>query len=106
MHEVPQEIGDYAILLYGGFSKERALTYNFLSALLAILGAVFAFFFLGESSLMKTFLIPFAAGGFIYMALVDLMPELHKKTRYGKLSAQIATLLAGIGLMGWLKMTH
>ena len=103
IHEIPQEIGDYAILLYGGFSKKRALTYNFLSALLAILGAVFAFFFLGESSLMKTFLVPFAAGGFIYMALVDLMPELHKRACYGKLSAQIATLLAGIGLMGLLK---
>ena len=50
--------------------------------------------------------VAFAAGGFIYMALVDLMPELHKKTRYGKLSAQIATLLAGIGLMGWLKMIY
>jgi zinc and cadmium transporter len=55
---------------------------------------------------MKTFLVPFAAGGFIYMALADLMPELHKKTRYGRLSAQIATLLAGIGLMGWLKMAQ
>lgn len=106
IHEVPQEIGDYAILLYGGFSKRRALTYNFLSALLAMLGAVIAFIFLGESVLMKKFLVPFAAGGFIYMALVDLMPELHKKACFGTLSAQIATLLAGIGLMGLLKIIH
>ena len=106
IHEIPQEIGDYAILVYGGFSKKRALTWNFLSALLAILGAVIAFFFLGGSFLMKNFLVPFTAGGFIYMALVDLMPELHKKSRYGKLSAQIAALLAGIGLMGLLKTVH
>ena len=92
-HEVPQEIGDYAILLYGGFSKRKALTHHFLSALLAMLGAVIAFFFLGESFLMKRFLVPFAAGGSIYMALVDLMPELHKISCYGKRSAQIAALL-------------
>lgn len=103
IHEVPQEIGDYAILLYGGFSKRKALTYNFLSALLAILGAVIAFIFLEKSFLMERFLVPFAAGGFIYMALVDLMPELHKRACYGKLSSQIATLLAGIGVMGLLK---
>lgn len=103
IHEVPQEVGDYAILLYGGFSKRRALVYNFLSALLAILGAVIAFFFLRESFLMKRFLVPFAAGGFMYMALVDLMPELHKKNRCGKLSARVAALLAGLGLMGLLK---
>ena len=106
IHEIPQEIGDYAILVYGGFGKRRALAYNFLSALLAILGAVTAFFFLRESSLMKTFLIPFTAGGFIYLALVDLMPELHKISCYGKRSAQIAALLAGLGLMGLLKTVY
>jgi zinc and cadmium transporter len=78
LHEIPQEVGDFAVLLHSGYSKKRALLLNFLSALTAILGAAI-FFILGqvaENSLL--YFVPIAAGGFIYIAVADLMPELNK----------------------------
>lgn len=78
-HEIPQEIGDFASLLYGGFSKSKAIFFNFLSALTAILGAVFVLFFKNYLKELPIFLIPFAAGNFIYIACSDLIPELHKE---------------------------
>jgi len=99
-HEIPQEIGDFGILVYGGLSKGKALFYNFLSAIIAILGAILMYFF---SSFFPslTLLLAFAAGGFIYMATTDLIPELHKETQPAKSAAQFLLLVLGIALM-WL----
>ncbi|MEM3641857.1 MAG: ZIP family metal transporter, partial [Candidatus Bathyarchaeia archaeon] len=72
-HEIPQEIGDFGVLVYGGFNKRKALAYNFISALTAILGALATYFLVCLQSL-ETLLLPFAAGGFIYIAATDLMP--------------------------------
>lgn len=102
-HEIPQEIGDFGVLIYGGFSKKKALAYNFVSALTAILGAIITYFLTFVQSL-ETMLVPFAAGGFIYIAATDLMPELHKKSRAGTSVVQLLALILGIALMAYLKM--
>lgn len=79
LHEIPQEIGDFAVLLHSGFSRAKALWLNFATALTSILGVI-AVFVLGEvSEIISLWLIPIAAGGFIYIAMSDLIPELHKK---------------------------
>ncbi len=78
LHEIPQEIGDFGILVYGGFSQKRALFFNFLTALTAILGAIVGIL-MSSSDHLLLFLIPFAAGNFIYIAGSDLIPELHKE---------------------------
>src|SRR3989338_3998042 len=77
-HEVPQEMGDFAVLVHGGFSKAKALLYNFLSALTCILGALLGFFISTRLENITSALIPLAAGTFIYIAASDLIPELHK----------------------------
>lgn len=78
LHEIPQEVGDFSVLLHAGYSKLRALWLNFLSALTALLGAL-VFFVLGEQiESVIMYVLPVAAGGFIYIAMTDLIPELQK----------------------------
>jgi len=102
-HELPQELGDFAILVYGGVGRMKALMLNLLSGLVAVMGALVGYYQMHHVVWLKDFLIPFTAGGFIYLALVDMVPELHRETCGPKSLAQTATLLAGLGLMGWLK---
>lgn len=102
-HELPQELGDFAILVYGGFGRMKALLFNLLSALVAVMGALVAYYQMHRVPWLRDFLIPFTAGGFLYLALVDMVPELHRRTGGRKALAQTAALLAGLGLMGWLK---
>ncbi len=78
LHEIPQELGDFGVLIYAGFSRKRALFYNFISAFIAIIGVLLAYFLYSYNELLSLFLIPFAAGGFIYIAASDLIPEIHK----------------------------
>ncbi len=96
LHEIPQEIGDFAVLLHSGYTKSRALWLNFLSALFAILG-VFMAFLLGEmGEVFILWVLPIAAGGFIYVAVADLIPELHK-TKEAKYSIlQIIAVIVGV----------
>ncbi|HJW97214.1 MAG TPA: ZIP family metal transporter [archaeon] len=77
-HEIPQEIGDFGVLLHGGFKKRKALFMNFLTALTAVAGTVVALF-IGAVEGAHPYLLAFAAGGFIYIASTDLIPELHRK---------------------------
>ena len=100
-HEIPQEIGDFGVLIYGGLSKRKALTYNFISALTAILGAIVTYYVVFLRS-NYALLVPFAAGGFIYIAATDLMPELHKKSHAGESIIQLLSILLGLGLMAYL----
>lgn len=100
-HEIPQEIGDFGVLIYGGLSKRKALTYNFISALTAILGAIVTYYVVFLRS-NYALLVPFAAGGFIYIAATDLMPELHKKSHAGESIIQLLSILFGLGLMAYL----
>jgi len=99
LHEIPHEIGNFGSLVYGGFSRGRALLFNFLTALAAILGALIVLTVSVNFTEINKFLVPFAAGGFIYVASSDLIPELHKNTEAKKSLLQIATFVAGIGLM-------
>lgn len=102
-HEIPQEIGDFGILVYGGLGKKRALMYNFLSAITAIAGALITYF-IGFIQNVEQALVPFAAGGFIYIAATDLMPELHKRHQPGDSLIQPFVILFGIGLMAFLRV--
>ena len=100
-HEIPQEIGDFGVLIYSGLGKRKALTYNFISALTAILGAIVTYYVVYLRS-NYALLVPFAAGGFIYIAATDLMPELHKKSHAGESIIQLLSILFGLGLMAYL----
>ena len=96
LHEIPQEIGDFAVLLHSGYTKNRALWLNFLSALTAIAGAV-VLFGLGEiAQLSSSLFLPIAAGGFIYIAVADLIPELQKTKELKYSILQILTVIIGI----------
>ncbi len=96
VHEIPQEIGDYAILVYGGFDKIKALFYNFLTALSAFAGALLVLFVTPNITETLPYLLSFGAGGFIYIASTDLLPELHKHNEIGKSLLQFALLILGV----------
>ena len=100
-HEIPQEIGDFGVLLHGGFSKSKALLFNFLSALTAVIGGLIAVLASGIVPSLADYLIPIAIGGFIYIASSDLIPELHKNFQTKKSIIQILCLVAGIAVMAW-----
>jgi len=96
-HEIPQEIGDFSILVYGGLKPWRALFYNFLIQTTAIAGALVAYFFAAGVEGFSVFLLPFAAGGFIYIATADLLPELHHSTgNFQKAIMQLVSFLVGV----------
>lgn len=105
-HEIPQEIGDFGILIHAGMGKVKALKLNFLTALAAFAGAliVIAFNQFFSFSNFLFYLIPFATGNFMYIALSDLVPEMHKEVRVGKSFAQLVAFLFGIALMLSLKL--
>jgi zinc and cadmium transporter len=95
-HEIPQEIGDYGVLLHGGFSKNKALLFNFLTALTAVLGALLALALSAYIENFTVFLLSFAAGEFIYIAGSDLVPELHKETEPSKSLLQLIAFIFGV----------
>ncbi len=98
LHEIPQEVGDFGVLIHAGYSKGKALWFNFLSGLAALLGAFVAFLLGSMTETITLMLVPIAAGGFIYIALSDLIPELHgqsdKTVRHGAL--QFFWILMGV----------
>lgn len=103
LHEIPQEIGDFGVLIHAGYSRAKALWFNFLSALTAVVGVVITFLLSNSSELLTMWLVPVAAGGFIYIALSDLIPELHK-TEHNVLHSilQLSAVIIGIGAMALL----
>jgi len=98
-HEIPQELGDYSILLYGGFSKKKALAYNFLIALTAFAGALAVFFVSGFVANITPYLVAIGAGGFIYLAGTDLLPKLHEEKKPSSSLVQFACMIAGAGII-------
>lgn len=99
LHEIPQELGDFGVLVYGGFSKKKALFFNFLSALTAMAGAVVGYFLTTFAQGFTGFILPLTAGGFIYIATSDLIPEIHKQTNLRRSSAAFFAFLLGIIFM-------
>ncbi len=98
-HEIPQELSDFGVLIYGGFTTKKALFYNFLTALSAILGAFFGLILNNQIKNLTFYLVPFAAGNFIYIAGSDLIPELHKEVALYKNLKQIAFFILGIAII-------
>jgi zinc and cadmium transporter len=99
LHEIPQEIGDFGLLLHAGYSRARALFVNFLSALTAFVGVGIAFWLADTSEALIPLIAAFAAGNFIYIALADLVPELHKTVGGKRSIAQFLVILAGLAVM-------
>jgi zinc and cadmium transporter len=98
LHEIPQELGDFGILVHSGMSPRRALAMNLFSALASILGAVVALL-LADFAEIERLLLPFTAGAFVYIASTDLIPELHKEPEIRKSFIQLIALVAGIAVM-------
>lgn len=103
LHEIPQELSDFAVLVYGGFTKKKALFFNFASALMAIIGAVAGYFIADLSKNFSNIILPFTAGGFIYIATSDLIPELHKENDLKRATAAFFAFLLGIIFMALAK---
>ncbi|MDA2936614.1 ZIP family metal transporter, partial [Patescibacteria group bacterium AH-259-L05] len=103
LHEIPQEIGDFGILVYGGFKKTRALVLNFISASTVIVGGIVGFFLIGKVEQLIIFLLPFAAGNFIYIASSDLVPEIKHRVNIGASIIHFFIFLLGIVLMALLR---
>jgi len=101
LHEIPQEIGDFGVLVHGGLSIKKALIFNFLSAVTSILGAIVALMVGSHLKGFTTALVPITAGGFIYIAGSDLIPELHEGCNVKISSAflQLIFLLLGVAIM-------
>ncbi len=98
-HEIPQEIGDFGVLLYAGFKKSRALFFNFLVALTAIMGGIIGYFLSFSLENFTAYLLPFAAGGFLYISTSDLIPEIRKETNLKKSLISFSFFLIGILIM-------
>jgi len=98
-HEIPQEVGDFAILLHSGYSKSKALFYNMLASLTTVLGGVLAYFGLEDLHASLPYFLALAASSFIYIAVADLIPSLHKKTDMKTSLQQIALIAMGVLLI-------
>lgn len=96
-HEIPQEVGDFAILLDNGYKPRRALLLNGLSSLATVPGAVLAYLWLDQVSTLVPYILALSAASFIYIALSDLMPILSKHVGSGATIRQMSLILAGIG---------
>ncbi|MEQ9412018.1 MAG: ZIP family metal transporter [Fuerstiella sp.] len=96
-HEIPQELGDFAVLVNGGWPKKRALIYNFVSALTFPIGGVIAY--LASASIDIVFLVPFAAGNFLYIGATDLIPEIKKCHDLKTNAVHFASFVAGLTLL-------
>lgn len=104
LHEIPQEVADFGVLLYAGLSKWKALLYNFFSATTAIVGAAIGLMLGARSGIFTEFILPFTAGGFVYIAGSNLIPELHKGCNLKDSFWHFVAMVLGIALMGALVM--
>ncbi len=98
-HEIPQEIGDFIVLLNAGFSRTRAYVYNLLSSLMAIIGGLIGYFTLGRVSDWIPYVLVFASSGFIYIAVSDLMPQMQRRSTLRETIPQIILIAVGVALV-------
>ena len=103
LHEIPQELGDFAVLVHGGFTKKKALLCNFISALMAMIGAIAGYFIADITAGFANFILPLTAGGFIYIATSDLIPEIHKEKDLKRSTSAFIAFLFGIAFMALVK---
>jgi len=104
LHEIPQEIGDFGVLVYGGFSRTRALVLNYLTQATVVLGGVAGYYLAGFVEGTPVFLLPFAAGNFVYIASSDLIPEIKDEEDVRRAAVYFAVFLSGVLLMLGIKL--
>lgn len=104
-HEIPQELGDFGILLHSGYSQKKALLYNIISGLSTLPGAMIAYYALDDLSFYIPYIMALSASSFIYIALADLLPELHKEISFKQSAKQFVFLVMGIVIIAIL-LTH
>ena len=105
-HEIPQEVGDFAILLHSGYSQKRAFLYNTLSSLCTLPGALLTYGFFQGVEQALPYIMALSASSFIYIAIADLVPTLHHYASLKSSINQLTLLLAGIGTIAWFLLTH
>lgn len=98
-HEIPQEVGDLAILLHGGMSRGKAFTLNTLTSLSSVVGGIAAYFFLGESQQLLPYALAIAASSFLYIAVADLIPGLHRRVDPGSGVRQFLCIVLGVAVV-------
>ncbi|MEC5160885.1 zinc and cadmium transporter [Janthinobacterium sp. CG_23.3] len=103
-HEIPQEIGDFIVLLNAGFSRTRAYVFNLLCSLMAVAGGLLGYFTLDHASHLIPYVLVFASSGFIYIAVSDLMPQMQRRATLRETIPQI--LLIGLGVVIVLFLTR
>lgn len=104
-HEIPQEIGDFAILLNNGYERKRALFFNVLASMATLVGAVIAYYSLQSMQHALPYILAIAASSFIYIAVADLIPGLHKKTELRETIKQITLIILGVVTIYWAHST-
>ena len=95
-HEIPQEVGDFLILIHSGYSKTKALVFNLLSSLATLVGGILAYFALSQMESLVPVFLGLAAASMIYVAVADLIPGLHKRTELRATAQQVLLIAAGI----------
>ena len=105
-HEIPQEVGDYVVLLNAGFTRARALLYNAISGMAAVLGGVVGYFVVGPWESLFPYLLVVAASSFIYVSVADLLPQLQRRLPLGDTLAQVAWIAGGLGLAFLMQLVH
>ncbi|BDX22131.1 ZIP family metal transporter [Polynucleobacter sp. TUM22923] len=105
-HEIPQEIGDFMVLLNAGFSRTRALLYNLICGLAAVVGGVLAYFFLEKAHAAMPYLLVIASSSFIYIAVSDLIPQMHRRPHWLESLRQTVLIACGVGLVILLSVLH
>ena len=104
-HEIPQEIGDFAILLNSGYNRGRALFFNILASMATLVGAIIAYYSLQSMQHALPYILAIAASSFIYIAVADLIPGLHKKTELRETVQQITLIALGVIIIYWAHST-
>lgn len=105
-HEIPQEIGDFIVLLNAGFSRARALLYNLICGLSAVVGGILAYFFLEKAHAAMPYLLVIASSSFIYIAVSDLIPQMHRRPHWVESLRQTVLIACGVGFVILLSFLH
>lgn len=105
-HEIPQEIGDFIVLLNAGFSRKRAYLYNLLCSMMAVLGGVIGYFTLDKAAALIPYVLVLASSGFIYIAVSDLMPQMQRRATFKETVPQVILIACGVALVFFVTQHH
>lgn len=104
-HEIPQEVGDFAILLHSGFTRSRAMLFNILASLTTVVGGLLAYYSLDSANQVLPYVLALAASSFIYIAVADLIPGLHKRTQVSATVQQVLLIVTGVAVIYFVHAT-